>query len=175
VCAASSARSLRGWSRAYEPMCSWGPGIIAGIETLPPSSLEAEPNSLSLSLSLSLPVACSTPSVLLLLLLPPGGLRLISISPHHTSSRQPDTRCLLSPQRLLRSSNIYIYHHRPRRRRHLHAGRPPSKHGHGFAVRAPVLRPLHLLQHRARGKLLEKSDPNNETSITWRRSWDAAS
>lgn len=28
-----------------------------------------------------------------------------------------------------------------------------------------MLRPLHLLQHRARGKLLEKSDPNNETSV----------
>lgn len=54
------------------------------------------------------------------------------------------------------------------------AGHQASKHGYGFAVRAPVLRPLHLLQHRARGKLLEKSDPN-ETAIIYGEDHDTAS
>lgn len=46
----------------------------------------------------------------------------------------------------------------------------PSKDGFGCAVRAPVLRALHLLQHRARGKLLEKLDPKNHVCVGLGRS-----
>jgi len=34
-CSGSRPADRRGWSRAYGAMCAWGPGIIAGIETLP--------------------------------------------------------------------------------------------------------------------------------------------
>jgi hypothetical protein len=72
-----SARSLRGWSRAYGPMCAGGPDIIAGIETLPLSSLATQ-----LSLSLSLSVCPWRAPLILLLLLPPGLLPLLLCLPY---------------------------------------------------------------------------------------------
>ena len=144
----------RGWSRAYGAMCAWGPGIIAGIETLPhlldlgtqlflsllgPSSTSSStspppPSSLPASFisSLASPHGYQIRQTLLALHRPPLlelELRLSS----HTSARPPSRRRPVATEQ--------------------------AKHGFGLAVRAPVLRALHLLQHRARGKLLEKSDP----------------
>jgi hypothetical protein len=114
--------------------CVRAPGIIAGIETLP--HLLLEPGHLFLSLSLSFP-----------LLLPPPSSPL-SASVHHLAIEpcSPAASCK----------------HQSLTHRDISPGQRPtqsSKHGFGCAVRAPVLRALHLLQHRTRGKLLEKPDP----------------
>lgn len=147
-----------GWSRAYGPMCAWGPaGIIVGIETLPPFLLE--PNS-SLSLSLSGSVLhffylpASVPFFFACLISSP-----LVITTQPAAGSQNQSAFSLAPQKPL-SPNVPPS---PPPHRHKPAGRTPSKNGYGLAVRTPVLRSLHLLQHRARGKLLEKPDPN-ETS-----------
>jgi hypothetical protein len=134
----STDRSLRLLSCVRRHVCG-ALAFIAVIKTVP--HLLLEPGQLFLSLSPS-------PFYLPLLL-------FNSSSPQFSTS--PSRACSLRLPPANTHAHTSPASHQPKAR----------KHGFGCAVRAPVLRALHLLRHRARGKLLEKPDPVEATYV-WR-------
>jgi hypothetical protein len=142
------------------PMCAWGPGIIAGIETLPPSPLVACSTDSSSSSSTSRPV--SSPFFVCLCL-------LVSRLTTQLASRQPDTRCFQISHRTVvvgPSENI------PPRPPPRAPPRPRTPAGHQASMDT-VSQSEHLCYVRctycntvlAVNSSRNRPDPNNETSI----------